>query len=203
MYLSEPVRRDIVADMSGCAEGTHEFERVKNDILYSRVTIPCLFFQCLESPVLNITTMASHWEAEPAVAVIAVADNDPDVSPMFLPEPAIVQSSAESAATIEAPEAGEPPLSAGTETLPNSPIIADSLPANSTASESSPKIEVIDSELRIPGERNDDIPQPSSSQSHVPSKIRRASSTVFSSKEKKKHRLRLRTYREASSMGDA
>lgn len=195
--------------MSGYAEGTHEFERVKNDILYSRITVPCIFFQCLESPVLNIATMGSHWQAEPtgaetAVADIAVADNDPDVSPIFLPEPAVVENLAENAARIEAPEAGEPLLAVGEETLPNSPIVADSQPDNSTASVSAQKIEIADSDFSIPDERNDDIPQPSSSQSHGSYKIRRASSTVFRSTDRKKRKSRINgTHREVRSLEDA
>ena len=145
--------------------------------------------------------MVPHWQAEPAVAEPAVAEQDHDVSPMILPEPAATaQSSVERATQTEFPA----PLAAGEETLPNSPILADTQPIESAASESVANVEVVDSEVSV-SEEADDVPQPSDSpQSHTVTKIRRrASSNMFNEREKRAREARARrAHREFSSLGD-
>ncbi len=146
--------------------------------------------------------MVPHWQAEPVVA-----EQDHDVSPMVLPEPATTaQSAAERAAQTEIPAPRESPLAAGEETLPNSPVLADDTQPNepeSAASESVANIEVVDSEVSV-SEELDDVPQPSDSpQSHTATKIRRrASSNMFNEREKRAREARARkAHREFSSLG--
>ena len=143
--------------------------------------------------------MVPHWQAEPAVAEPAVAEQDHDVSPMILPEPAATaQSSVERAIQTEFPA----PLAAGEETLPNSPILADTQPIESAASEPVANVEVVDSEVSV-SEEADDVPQPSSPP-HTATKIRRrASSNMFNEREKRAREARARrAHREFSSLGD-